>query len=149
MPRELAEQGYALHVGGGMGEPDCDEEQIGRYWWSLDRDGFHGIECDEPTHETAADAIRAARAHADSLAARATIPAGLVEVTEAQFWAYVYGPGVKVDAMPSCDARTSSVWKTRAGVVVGRAWPGYANPGDPKRYALTLAALAELRGSAS
>lgn len=59
------------------------------------------------------------------------IPAGMVEVTAAEFYAAM-GP---LDVHPSVLHSTEySVWELRDRRVVGRSYPGWKNPDDQKAY---------------
>lgn len=57
---------------------------------------------------------------------------GMREVTKAEFFATVG----QLDAHPNCSLSTEySVWEIRGTrQVVGRSYPGWKNPGEPKRY---------------
>lgn len=70
------------------------------------------------------------------------IPAGMVEVTETEFFAFIRGPWNtdNRDVMPSHENRRFTEWATTKGgprQVVGWRFPGWSNPGDkPEIWAL-------------
>lgn len=60
-------------------------------------------------------------------------PADMVEVSYEEFFA-VMNP---LDVHPSLSHSDAySVWELRDRTVVGRSYPGWKNPGDPKHYFL-------------
>lgn len=63
-------------------------------------------------------------------------PAGMVAVTQDQFFAYI-NPR---DVNPRCAAETYSDWETRDRLLVGRSFPGWKSSGDEEAYFLTLSA---------
>lgn len=68
-------------------------------------------------------------------------PAGMVAVTQDQFFAYV-GPR---DIVTSLNDPTFTVWETRCREPVGRTYPGWKNPGGEEAHFLTQAAAAALK----
>lgn len=71
-----------------------------------------------------------------------TIPAGMVEVDKARFFALLQAD--RRDIMPRCAARDHSTWDV---VATREAWgwsvPGYASPhGTPQRFAVVASAAA-------
>ena len=60
----------------------------------------------------------------------------MIEVTQEQFFAYM-GPR---DVYPRNDHPDHAEWETSRRELVGRSYPGYRDPGAPKRWLLTEAA---------
>jgi hypothetical protein len=61
---------------------------------------------------------------------------GFVEVTKEQFWSFVKTTDLNIH--PYNGDRDFATWKLVRDndVVVGRSYPGWANPGDPERFLL-------------
>ena len=62
-----------------------------------------------------------------------TIPDGMVEVTRDQFFATVGTMNVH----PSNAHEEFTAWETPFREELGRSWPGWRNPGAPKRWAIS------------
>jgi hypothetical protein len=59
-------------------------------------------------------------------------PANMHEVNKDEFYA-VIGPQ---DVHPATANPDCTIWETPTRQVVGWSYPGWRNPGEPKRYAL-------------
>ena len=60
----------------------------------------------------------------------------LIEVTKSEFFAHI---GQR-DIICNLDRRDCTDWETRNRTLVGRTYPGWANPQDKKVYMITVAA---------
>lgn len=61
------------------------------------------------------------------------IPDGMQRVTETEFFEFLKRD--TRDIMPTTEAREYSVWRSqRTRAIVGRTYPGWANPGTEKAY---------------
>lgn len=72
-------------------------------------------------------------------------PAGMVRVTQMEFFAAIAADSR--DIMPTTMNPNFSSWETRNRAVVGRSYPGWRNPGDPKGYFL-VSGIAPAAGTA-
>lgn len=71
----------------------------------------------------------------DQLVSRnANVPSGMVEVSKDLFFATLFAD--RRDIMPRHSQRNYTTWETKSREVWGWSTPGWANPGDPKRYAI-------------
>lgn len=61
-------------------------------------------------------------------------PAGMIEVTEKQFFAALFAD--QRDVMPSHNQPDHTDWLDKNARVFGRTFPGWKNPGDEKHYLL-------------
>jgi hypothetical protein len=72
------------------------------------------------------------------------VPDGFVAVSRDEFFDCM-GP---LNVHPSVMNPAFSSWETPSRQVIGRSYPGYKHPGDPKAFMLTTAAHAQLKGRA-
>lgn len=63
-----------------------------------------------------------------------TMPAGMREVTEAEFFELLKADSR--DIMPTLSDPDFTTWETKQRQVWGWTTPGWKNPGDAKRYAV-------------